>query len=127
MPSLGERGNVMGPQPIGQRTAVPADMLECAGRVLDLLAGRRETELTAMGTPGGARELSEVIAAIEPGAYSAHEIIANARINQHHYIKARLIGAKAAPCTVQFRLGLHDGRWIVWEAMNLTAHAAWTR
>jgi len=65
---------------------------------------------------------------VRPGNYDRHEIIATARVNHHHYVKARLLGARAEPFTVQFRLGEHEGDWRVWEAMNLTGRrGAWTR
>jgi len=128
MPDLGERGNVMGPQPIAARKPVPPAMLEAADRVLKLLAEGKQAELAAMATGSGAREIAEVAAAVKPGLYDSHEIIATARVNSHHYVKARLSGAKTGAFTVQFRLGEHEGRWVIWDAMNLTGRrGAWTR
>jgi len=127
MPDLGERGNVMGPQPIGRRTAPPAAMLAMAERVLALLAAGNAAELATLATAAGAREIAEVAVGIRPGACDRHEIIATARVNAHHYVKAKLLGAGAEPITVQFRLGERDGNWLIWEAVNLTGRTAWTR
>jgi hypothetical protein len=128
MADLGRRGNVMGPQPISERTAVPAAMRAAADHFLKLLTEGKRVELNAMVTPDGGRELDEIAASLPTGVYSRHEIIATAHINQHHYVKAKLIGAGVAPLTLQFRLGESDGRWIVWEAMSLSdGRTAWTR
>lgn len=125
MPDLGERGNVMGPQPIGTRSKPPTAMLAAANRVMDLLAAGDTTILAALATPAGAREIAEVVRAIRPGTHDRHEIIATARINKHYFVKAKLIGAE--PIIVQFRLGERDGEWLIWEAANLTGRTAWTR
>ena len=127
MPDLGERGNVMGPQPIAGRNAPPAAMLAAAERVLALLADGEAAELARLATGAGAREIAEVAAAIRPGAYNNRAIIATARVNAHHYVKAKLIGPAAEPLTVQFRLGERGGEWLIWEAVNLTGRTAWTR
>jgi hypothetical protein len=119
---------VIGPQPIAERTPVPAPMRAAADHFLALLTEGKHEELSLMATPAGGREVAEVAAAVPANVYSRHEIIATARINQHHYVKARLIGHGVAPLTLQFRLGECDGRWLVWEAMNLSdGRAAWTR
>jgi hypothetical protein len=125
MPDLGERGNVMGPQPIGKRSEPPPAMLAAAQHVLDLLAAGDRAGLEALSTPTGAREIAEVARAIRRGSCTHHEVIATARINKHHYVKAKLICAE--PITVQFRLGESGGKWLIWEAANLTGRAAWTR
>lgn len=128
MADLGDRVNVMGPQPIAQPTPVPIAMREAAERVLTLLAAGDAAGLAAMAAPPGIQEIAEVAAAVRPGVYDRHEIIATARVNHHHYVKARLLGSRAEPFTVQFRLGEHEGDWRVWEAMNLTGRrGAWTR
>lgn len=128
MPELGERSNVMGPQPIARRKPVPPAMIAAAERLLQLLADGDRAELAAMATAGGAREIAEIAAAVKRGVYTSHEIIATARVNAHHYVKGRLIGANADPFTVQVRLGEHEGRWVIWDAMNLTGRrGAWTR
>jgi hypothetical protein len=39
-----------------------------------------------------------------------------------------MFGEGAEPCTIQFRLGQRDGKWLLWEVINLTGRrAAWTR
>jgi hypothetical protein len=128
MANLGERGNVMGPQPIAPRTQVPPAMIAAAERVLKLLADGDHAGLAAMATAAGAREIAEIAAAVKPGVYTSHEIIATARVNSHHYVKARLSGVNADPFTMQVRLGEHEGCWVIWDAMNLTGRrGAWTR
>lgn len=125
MPDLGERGNVMGPQPIAKRSEPPAEMLAAAHRVLDLLAAGDAAGLSEIATPAGAREIAEVIRAVRPGTYERRQIIASARVNRHYFVKAKLVAAE--PVTVQLRLGERDGEWIVWDAANLTGRTAWTR
>lgn len=128
MPHLGNRSSVMGPQPIAERFAVPAAMLEAAEHILDLLAAGRRAELEALVVSKAIRELRELMDAITPGAYERREIVAHAKLNNHYYIKARLFGPAAAPMTLQLRLGEHDGHWAVWEAVNLSGgRTAWTR
>jgi hypothetical protein len=129
MADLGDRVNVMGPQPIAQRTRVPPAMIAAAERVLALLAACDAAGLAAMAAPAGAQDVAEIAAAAAAaGGYDRWEIIATARVNFHHYVKGRLTGAQAEPFTVQFRLGEHEGRWAIWEAQNLSGRrGAWTR
>src|SRR5580704_8733063 len=113
MSSLGERVNVLGPQPIFERFATPPAMLAAAERILNLIAAGDAEALRGMATATGAAELAAVAAA---------------RVNFHHYVKARLYGPRAEPFTLQFRLGEESGEWRVWEAINLTGRrGAWTR
>lgn len=128
MSSLGERANVMGPQPIFERYVVPPAMIAAAESVLMMLAASDAEGLAAIAAPSGAAEVAALAAAIKAGAYDRHEIIAQARVNDHHYVKARLHGPHAGPFTLQFRLGQLDGKWRVWEAANLSGRrGAWTR
>jgi len=128
MSSLGDRVNVMGPQPIAQRTVVPPAMLAAAHRVMELLAAGDHAGLAAIAAPSGRAELAAVASAVDAGAYDRHEIIATARINYHHHVKARLHGPQVEPFTIQFRLGEYEGGWRVWDAANLTGrHGAWSR
>ena len=128
MSSLGERANVMGPQPIFERYVVPPAMIAAAESVLMMLAASDAEGLAAIATPSGAADVAVLAAVIKAGAYDRHEIIAQARVNDHHYVKARLHGPHAEPFTLQFRLGQLDGKWRVWEAANLTGRrGAWTR
>jgi hypothetical protein len=128
MPDLGNRSSVMGPQPIAKRFVVPPAMLAAAGQILELLADSRRAELEALVVEKAAGELHDLMDAIAPGAYASHQIIAHAKANNHYYVKARLFGARATPFTLQLRLGEHEGRWIIWEAVNLSGgRTAWTR
>jgi hypothetical protein len=128
MSELGERVNVMGPQPIAQRSVIPSAMIQAAKRVMELIAAGDIVGLAAIAAPAGASQLAAVAAAARPGAYERHEIIATARINYHHHVKARLHGPRVEPFTMQFRLGEYEGEWRVWEATNLTTRrGAWSR
>lgn len=128
MSDLGDRVNVMGPQPIAQRSELPAAMLAAARRVLERLAAGDVAGLAELATPAGAGELAAAAAAVKPGVYDRLEIIATARVNAHHYVKGRMHGPRAEAFTVQFRLGEYAGEWRVWEATNLTGkRGAWTR
>ena len=120
MPDLGERANVMGPQPILERKAVPPAMLEAANHVLELLTAGQSVELAALAMPQAAADVADVSAAVRIGAYNHHEIIATARVKDHHFVKVRLHGPRIAPFNVMFRLGEHDGRWMIWDVINLT-------
>lgn len=128
MPDLGNRSSAMGPQPIAKRFVAPPAMLAAADHILELLAEGRRAELEALAVAKAAGELGQLMDAIAPGAYASHQIIAHAKANDHYYVKARLFGASAAPFTLQLRLGESDGRWAIWEAVNLAGgRAAWTR
>jgi hypothetical protein len=128
MPDLGDRYCALGPQPIAERFVVPPAMLAAANHILELFAEGRRAELQGLVAPKATGELGDLIDAIAPGAYARHEIIAHAKANDHYYVKARLFGPRAAPFTLQLRLGEHEGRWIIWEAVNLAGgRTAWTR
>jgi hypothetical protein len=128
MSDLGDRMNVMGPQPIIKRFVIPPAMIAAAKRVLTLMAAGDAEGVAALAVPSHEAELTAVAAAVKPGIYDRHQIIATARINFHHYVKARLHEPRAEPFTLQLRLGEHDGEWRVWEAQNLTGRrGAWTR
>lgn len=120
MPDLGERGNVIGAQPIMERKAVPPAMTAVAHKILDLLAQGQVAEVTGMATEAAARATGEIASAIRPGLYDSHQIVGSARVKDHYFVNGRLTGAGVEPFTVQFRLGERDGKWIIWEAINLT-------
>lgn len=126
MADLGMRGNVMGPQPIARRSETPAEMTATAQQVLELMLAGKSAELALLAMPACSGEMAEFAATVPPGQCSGYEVIALAHVNRHYYVKARLTGAQ--PVTVQFRLGEHEGRWMVWEVMNLSGRrGAWTR
>jgi hypothetical protein len=128
MSDLGDRMNVMGPQPIIKRFVIPPEMIAAAERVLTLLAASDTAAVASMAAPGREADLSALAAAVKAGIYDRHQIIATARVNFHHYVKARLYGPRVEPFTMQLRLGEHNGEWRVWEAQNLTGRrGAWTR
>jgi hypothetical protein len=133
MPDLGDRSSALGPQPIAKPFVAPPAMLAAADHILELLArgGRAELETLVVAKAAGA--LRELMNAFAPGTYESHKIIAHAKAANHYFLKARLFGAGTAPFalqpfTLQFRLGEHEGRWVIWEALNLTGgRTAWTR
>jgi hypothetical protein len=128
VPGLGNRSSVMGPQPIARRFEIPPAMLAAANHILELLAEGRRAELEALVVSKATGELRELMDAIAPGVCERHQLIAHAKANNHYYVKARLFGARAAPFTLQLRLGEHEGHWAIWEAVNLSGgRTAWTR
>ena len=126
MAELGARGNVMGPQPIGRRSAVPSTMIAAAEEFLKLMVAGEKEAVAALAMPASAHQVAEFAATVPQGTCDWYEIIATARVNQHYYVKARLTGAR--PLTLQFRLGEYQARWMVWELMDLTGRrGAWAR
>jgi hypothetical protein len=128
MPDLGERGNVMGPQPIAAIVEPPAAMLAAAEHLLNALMRGDHASVEAM-TPAHVRdEMLAIAKEIPPNRYATFEIIGRARVAKHYFLKARLTGADVEPFKFQFRLGETDGKWTVREALNLTGRrSAWTR
>ena len=128
MPDLGERGNVMGPQPIAQVVEPPAAMFAAAEQLLGALMRGDRASVEAM-TAGQAREhIDQIANEIQPGKYDKFELIGRGRVAKHYFLKARLSGSGAAPFTIQFRLGEDDGKWTVREALNLTnRRSGWTK
>lgn len=128
MPDLGIRGNIMGPQPIAQRQPLPSGMLEAACSLIVMFEHGDCEGLAAMSVPAVVDTARSIAAEIALGSYSRHEILATARVIQHYYIKVRMFGESAEPSSLQFRLGKKDGKWLLWEVINLTGRrAAWTR
>ncbi len=128
VPDLGKRANVMGPQPIADRTPPPPEMLAAAGRILKMLAQGDRAGLEAMAHDKARGEVGALATSCRAGVYNKDEIIAQARVNRQFYIKARLTGPGVEPFLFQVRLGEHEGRWMIWEAKNLTGRrSAWTR
>jgi hypothetical protein len=128
MPDLGERGHVMGPQPIAQIVQPPAEMFAAADRLLNALIRGDRATIEEM-TPAHVRdEMMQIANAIPPNRYDNFELIGRARVAKHYFLKAQLTGAAAEPFKFQFRLGESDGKWTVREALNLTGRrSAWTR
>jgi hypothetical protein len=128
MAELGIRGNVMGPQPIAKRQPLPPAMLENAERVIAMFERGDADGLASISVPAVAGEVRAIALGLTPGRYSRHEIIAAARVIHHYYLKVRLFGEGIEPFSIQFRLGHKDGKWLIWEVINLTGRrGAWTR
>ena len=128
MPDLGFRDNVMGPQPIAKKKAVPQELLDTVARILDLLIAGKAAELAPLAKAGAKDETARLASAVKAGTYDDKIVVATARTNDHYWIKAKLIGADAKPFVVQLRMGPEEGSWVIWEAMNLSdMRSAWTR
>lgn len=128
MPDLGERGNVMGPQPIAEIVEPPAEMFAAAERLLNALMRGDHASVEAM-TPAHVRdEMMRVANAIPANKYDRFELIGRARVSRHYFLKAQLTGSGVEPFKFQFRLGPKDGEWTVREALDLTGkRSAWSR
>ncbi len=129
MPDLGDRANVMGPQPIAARTVPPTAMIETAERILRLLTEGNSAELEASAAADAREDVGKIARAVRSAIYDRAEIIGMARVNKMYFVKGRLTGADAKPFTVQVRLGANDdGRWTIREALNLTdIRSAWSK
>src|ERR1700735_1353109 len=126
MPDLGERGNVMGPQPIAAIVEPPAAMFAAAEHLLNALM--RGDHAGGGGVAHVREEMMHVAKEIPANRYDKFEIIGRARVSKHYFLKAQLIGADIEPFKFQFRLGETDGKWTVREALNLTGRrSAWSR
>jgi hypothetical protein len=128
MPDLGERGNVMGPQPIGKIVEPPAAMLAAADHLLAALLRGDFTFAEEMTSAQARADIAAITKALKPNAYDKFEMIARGRVAHHYFLKARLTGGNVAPFTIQFRLGEDSGKWTVREVLNLTGRrSAWTK
>jgi hypothetical protein len=129
MGDLGNRANVMGPQPIGAHVTPPPQMLEATAKLLNALTRGDKAAALKMCNRQAQGQLERIADSIEPGAYDETEITGRARVVKHYFIKARLSGAGKRPMTVQFRIGPEDnGEWTVREAMNLSGvRSGWTK
>jgi hypothetical protein len=128
MPDLGERGNVMGPQPIAPVVEPPAEMLAAAGELLTAMMHHDLAGVEAMTASQELENMRRIVNEIPAGKYDKFDLIGRARISRHYFLKARLTGHDVDPFKFQFRLGETDGKWKVREALNLTGRrSAWTR
>jgi hypothetical protein len=120
MPDMGFRDNVMGPQPIAHRKAIPQEVLDAVARILDLLADGKGAEVSTMAVESAKDEVARLAAAIKPGRYNDRSIVGTARTNDHYWIKAKLTGPDAKPFTLQLRMGPSGDRLMIWEVTNLS-------
>ncbi len=128
MPDLGERGNVMGPQPIAPIVEPPASMLAAAEHLLNALMRCDLAGVEAMTAAQALDEMGRIAKEIQPGQYDRFELLGRGRVAKHYFIKARLIGTAVEPFKIQFRLGETDNKWMVREALNLTGRrSAWSK
>ncbi|MDO8432438.1 MAG: hypothetical protein Q7S58_08530 [Candidatus Binatus sp.] len=128
MPDLGERGNVMGPQPIGRVAEPPPAMLAAAENLIRAIMNHDRAAAETMTSREAVADVARIFDATGSCAYDKFEVIARARVAKHHYFKVQLSGGASAPSTIQFRLGEENGHWTVREIANLTGRrSGWTR
>ncbi|HKF28725.1 MAG TPA: hypothetical protein VKB29_05830 [Candidatus Binataceae bacterium] len=128
MPDLGNRANVMGPQPIGPIKQPAPEMMAAIDRFLAVLMAGNPAEALAMTDERARDRVAQIAGAIKPGIYKEMHILGKARIVEHYFIKARLSGSRGESLTLQFRIGPEGGRWTVREAADLTnLRSAWTK
>jgi len=128
MPDLGNRANVMGPQPLGPIRQPAPEMMDAIDRLLTALMGGRQDEVLAMTAEKARDQMTLVAQAVKLGTYDNKQILGKARIVEHYFVKARLTGPKARPFTLQFRIGAENAKWTVREVTNLTGiRSAWTK
>jgi hypothetical protein len=128
MPDLGNRANVMGPQPIGPIKQPLPEMMAAIDRFLAILMAGNHDEALAMTEERARDRVAQIAGAIKPGVYQQMHILGRARVAEHYFVKARLSGSKGESRTVQFRIGPEGGRWTVREAADLTdVRSAWTK
>ena len=128
MPDLGERGNVMGPQPIGRVVEPPAEMIAAAERLMRALIEGNRAQAEAVANAESGEEMGRIAAMVAGGAYDNFEFIGRGRVAKHYFLKARITGRTASPVTIQFRLGEQDGAWQVREILDLSGRrSGWTK
>lgn len=128
MPDLGNRANVMGPQPIGPVKQPSPEMMAAIDRFLAVLMAGKPDEALAMTDEGARERVAQIAGAIKPGVYKQTQVLGRARVAEHYFVKARLSGSKGESMTLQFRIGPEGGRWTVREAADLTdVRSAWTK
>ena len=128
MPDLGNRANVMGPQPLGPIKQPPPEMMAAIDRFLRALTGGNPDGALAMTHDRAREQVARIVRTMEPGVYQHTRILGRARVAEHYFVKARLSGARGEALTLQFRIGPEGGMWTVREAANLTdLRSAWTK
>jgi hypothetical protein len=128
MPDLGNRANVMGPQPIGPIKQPEAEMMAAIDRFLAaLMAGKKEDAL-AMTLEQARDRVNQIADSVKPRGYDSSQILGKARVAEHYFVKAKLTGGKSAPYLIQFRMGPDGDKWTVREVADLSnVKSAWTK
>ena len=128
MPDLGNRANVMGPQPIGPVKQPSPGMMAAIDRFLAVLMAGKPDEALAMTDERARERVAQIAGAIKRGVYKQIRVLGRARVAEHYFVKARLSGSRGESMTLQFRIGPEGGRWTVREAADLTdVRSAWTK
>jgi hypothetical protein len=129
MPDLGNRANVMGPQPIGPVKHPAPEMMAAIDRFLTVLMAAKPDEALAMTDERARERVAQIAGAIKPGVFKQVQVLGRARVAEHYFVKARLSGSKGESMTLQFRIGPDGGAgWTVREAADLTdVRSAWTK
>jgi hypothetical protein len=128
MPDLGNRANVMGPQPIGPIKQPAPEMMAAIDRFLAALMAGRKDEALAMTGENARDRINAIADALQSRGYTDTEILGKARVGEHYFVKARLFGSKGDSFMLQFRIGPDGSNWSVREAANLSdVRSAWTK
>jgi hypothetical protein len=128
MPDLGERGNVMGPQPIGKIVEPPAAMMAAAKRLLTAFIKGNRADAVELANRESREAIARIADVVAAGRYDNFELIGRARVAKHYFLKARITGCDATPVTLQFRLGEEGGKWQVREIWDLTGRrSGWSK
>jgi hypothetical protein len=128
MPDLGNRANVMGPQPIGPVKQPSPGMMAAIDRFLAVLMAGKPDEALAMTDERARERVAQIAGAIKPGVYKQIRVLGRARVAEHYFVKARLSGSRGESMTLQFRIGPEGTGWTVREAADLTdVRSAWTK
>ena len=88
MPDLGNRANVMGPQPLGPIKQPERAMLEAIDRILAALMAGKKDEVLALTDEKTRERMAQIADSIAPNEYDRGEILGKARIAEHYFIKA---------------------------------------
>jgi len=128
MPDLGNRANVMGPQPIGPIKQPAPEMIEAIDRFLSALMCGKKDDALAMTLEQARDRVGQIADSLKPRGYDSSQILGKARVAEHYFVKAKLTGGKGAPFTLQFRIGPDGGQWTVRDVSDLSnVRSAWTK
>src|SRR5262245_31011260 len=117
MPDLGNRANVMGPQPLGPVKQADPEMVKAVDRLLAALIAGDKAAVLALSHDSVRERMAQIADAARKGSYDRSEIVGRARVVEHYFVKARLLGPNQNQFLVQFRVGSDRGKWTVREAV----------
>ena len=80
MPDLGNRANVMGPQPIGPIKQPPPEMMAAIDRFLAILMAGNSDQALAMTDERARDRVAQIAGAIKPGVFKQMQVLGRARV-----------------------------------------------